>query len=92
MPVPSQDYDSCYPFVWYVWAFDFAIWLGTFLFFPRRSVLLWFYFIVLEQKTRIIWIDWFHMKNNNLCIICAQNVNTVRRMLALLNKTDMYAQ
>ena len=29
MPVPSQEYDSCYPFIW---AFDFAIWLGTFQF------------------------------------------------------------
>ena len=27
-PVPSQEYNSCYPFVWCVWAFDFAIWLG----------------------------------------------------------------
>ena len=32
MPVPSQEYDSCYPFVWCVWALDFAIWLRTFLF------------------------------------------------------------
>ena len=32
MPVPSQEYDSWYPFVWCVWAFDFAIWLETFLF------------------------------------------------------------
>ena len=31
MSVPSQEYDSCCPFVWCVWAFDFAIWLGTFL-------------------------------------------------------------
>ena len=32
MPVPSQEYDSWYPFVWCVWAFDFAIWLGIFRF------------------------------------------------------------
>ena len=27
----SNEYDSCYPFVWCVWAFDFAVWL-VFLF------------------------------------------------------------
>ena len=27
---PSQEYDSCYPFVWYVCAFNIVIWLGTF--------------------------------------------------------------
>ena len=32
MPVPSTVYDSCYPFVYCVWGFDFAVWLGTFLF------------------------------------------------------------
>ena len=32
MPVPSQEYDSFYPFVWCVWTIDFAIWFGTFLF------------------------------------------------------------
>ena len=32
MPVSSQEYDSCYLFVWCIWAFDFAIWLGTFRF------------------------------------------------------------
>ena len=32
MPVPSQKYDSCCPFVWCVLSFDFAIWLGTFRF------------------------------------------------------------
>ena len=32
MPVSSKEYDSCYPLVWCVWAFDFAIWLGPFLF------------------------------------------------------------
>ena len=25
MPVPSQEYDSCFPFVWCVLLFDFAI-------------------------------------------------------------------
>ena len=30
MSVPGQEYDSCYPFDWCVWAFDFAIWLGNF--------------------------------------------------------------
>ena len=30
--VPSQEYDSCYPFVWCAWTFDFANWLGTFRF------------------------------------------------------------
>ena len=32
MPVPSQEHVGYYPFVWYVWAFDFAIWLGAFRF------------------------------------------------------------
>ena len=49
MPVPSQEY------LWQllsirlcVLSFDFAIWLGTFwLNFPRRSVFLWFYFLLL---------------------------------------------
>ena len=30
IPAPSQDYDSCYQFVWCVRAFDITIWLGTF--------------------------------------------------------------
>ena len=29
MPVASQEYDGCYPFVWCVWAFDFAIWFSN---------------------------------------------------------------
>ena len=29
MPVPSQEYDSCCPFVWCVLLFDFDIWLGN---------------------------------------------------------------
>ena len=32
MPVTSQEYDSCCPFIWCVLSFDFAIWLGTFRF------------------------------------------------------------
>ena len=32
MPVSNQEYDSRWPFVWYVLFFDFAIWLGTFRF------------------------------------------------------------
>ena len=32
MPVPSQEYDSSCPFVWYVLSIDFGIWLGTFRF------------------------------------------------------------
>ena len=28
MPVQSQEYDSCYPFVWCVWAFGFVIFMG----------------------------------------------------------------
>ena len=27
-----EEYDSCYPFLWCIWAFDFAIWLETFRF------------------------------------------------------------
>ena len=30
MPVPSQEYGSCCPFVWCVCVFEFAIWLVTF--------------------------------------------------------------
>ena len=32
MHVPGQEYDSCCPFVWCVWAFDFAILWGAFRF------------------------------------------------------------
>ena len=32
MPLTSQEYDSCFPFVWSVLSFDFDIWLGTFCF------------------------------------------------------------
>ena len=31
-PVPSQEYASCYPFVWFFRTFNFAIWLWTFRF------------------------------------------------------------
>ena len=32
MPVPNQEYDSCFPFLWCVLSFDFAIGSGTFRF------------------------------------------------------------
>ena len=42
MPVTIQEYNSVYPFVWCAWAFDFAIWLGTFLFeFSSRFSMFW---------------------------------------------------
>ena len=28
--MPNQSYDGCYPFIWCVWAFEFAIFLCTF--------------------------------------------------------------
>ena len=37
----SQEYESCFPFVWYDWAFDFAISLGAFRFefFSKLNIL-----------------------------------------------------
>ena len=48
--VPSQVYDSCYPFVWCVCAFYFASWLGTFRleFSSEFNIFLWFYLLHID--------------------------------------------
>ena len=50
MLVPSQENNSSYPFVWCVWAFDLAIWLGTFPF--------WFFLEVDRFMTKCITVKW----------------------------------
>ena len=59
MPVPNQEYDSCYPFVWCVWAFDFAIWQGTFL---GVQYYLLFYFLL-----RCSSIEYTHSVSLTIC-------------------------
>ena len=61
MPVPSQEYNSCCPFVLCVLSLDFAIWLGTFRFefsseFSIFVILLFSYIILKECKKFRFWI------------------------------------
>ena len=42
MPVHSQEYDSCFPYIWCVWALDFAIFKGTFRFEFYLKIVLFF--------------------------------------------------
>ena len=52
IPVPSQEYNSCCPFVWCVLSFEFAIWLrNSFEDLPRSSVFLWFCFFMVKHIT-----------------------------------------
>ena len=44
MPVPMQEYDSCYPFVWYIWSFNFAILITDFSFDVRYFCYFTFYY------------------------------------------------
>ena len=70
MPVPSQEYDSCCPFVWCVCAFDFAIWLGTFRveYFSEFSIFVFHFCLSMSELTNICsysetWInlfEWIH--------------------------------
>ena len=51
MPVPSQEYDSWYPFDWCVWAFDFAIYkLMIWIFLGVRD---FFYFNLLFTSLHV---------------------------------------
>ena len=59
MFIQGQEYDRCYPFVWYVWAFAFAIWYRTLRFviffeFGWFVVLLVFQFYIYDQMAPII--------------------------------------
>ena len=76
MPLPSQEYDSCCPFVWYVLSFDFTIWLGTFrLNFPRSSVFLWDftlykYILQIPKKTQPKSRTQRALSHENTCVTC----------------------
>ena len=74
MPVPSQEYDICCPFVWCVLSFDFAIWLKTFRFeFSYELSIFVFNFFFRNSK------DFARFKKNNnriatLNVICNHSV------------------
>ena len=84
MPVPSQEYDSCFPFVWWVCAFDFVIWQGAFRFefsseFGIFVILLFYEEIILvsyctvvkrksDTKNALIWLASIMKRNCDISI------------------------
>ena len=83
MPVPSQEYDSCCPFLWYVLSFVFAIWLGTFRFefSSEFSIFVTLLFMKLNQfledlrciSPYVLYIDqWVDV--NMICIVSISSI------------------
>ena len=64
MPLPRQEYESCYPFVWCVRPFDFVNWLGMFLleFSSEFSI-----FVILLFSVPVWYLIGNIMFNSRLC-------------------------
>ena len=92
MTVTSQEYDSCYPFIWCVCAFDFAIWLRTFRFefsseFSIFVILLFFFYLFVKWHTLIK--SWIFLYCTYICYSRYTNIKQ-SSIIAYSNRQEIH--